>query len=685
METQSAFMAAAAAGALLVAVLLRRHDWPALRFAALCLCFGLWSLARGATGLGLEWGSTLGGLALAFAGPAAFAFTVGSIPSRDRDRDRRIAPLVWAAAPLAALAALGATDERGPWIETGLLVWAASGVALGGASLWRECAPGAAGEPPEATRLRYLGIAHALLCAAFAVDLGLWLLGAPRVATLLAGLLYLYAGYQLLARLRIADLRQLLGNALALALLAAGLAAVFAALRIWLGPRIDLFVLNAFVASCLLLLFYPAVRGWIQLAIERRFVADKVELERTLLPLRERLGQVFTLDELLRDLLATLGQTERITASSVFLREDPHLGFQQAASTGLSRRPRVNLIREPVFLRALEAGEVLLSEELDRELDARSEERRAELQALRRILRELDAQLVLPLRSGAQLVGFWTLTDWKQKEPFSSSEVELLASVAAAAAISIENSKTFERIRARDRLASLGEMAAGLAHELRNPLATIRGALAVLQESEDEPRSELSDVVVEEVLRLDRVVGAFLDYARPSLHRARIVDFATFVTDSVEAAARRLGLRDLDVELEVDGELPPVTTDRFQLETVIENVIQNASDAVGGAGQIRVAVHTVPGDASDAEAVEISIRDDGPGMDEETLERAFIPFYTTKDRGSGLGLALCERLVQAQGGTIELHSKPGEGTVVTLRLPTDVVDPEVDPERTVDA
>ena len=680
METQTAFMVMAAAGALLVAVLLRRRDWPALRYGGLCLSFGLWSAARGAAALGLDWSAALGALALACVGPAAFAFSANA--AAGAGRARKLAPLLWAAAPLIALVAFGAGPGRGDWMQTGLLLWATTGVALGGPSLWRQRAPRSSRERPEETRLRYLALAHALLCAAFAADLALWLLGAPRVATLLAGAVYLYTGYLLLARVRIADLRQLLGNALALGLLAAGLAGGFAALRIWVDP-IDLFVLNAFVASCLLLLFYPAVRQRIQLAIERRFVAGKVELERTLLPLRERLSQIFTLDELLRELLATLEQTERITASAVFLREDPHLGFQQAASTGLSPRPRVNLIREPVFVRALEAGEVLLSEELERGLaDARSDERHERLETLRRILHELDAQLILPLRAGEHLVGFWSLTDWKRKEQFSSSEVELLASVAAASAVSIENSRTFERIRARDRLVNLGEMAAGLAHELRNPLATIRGALAVLQESEDEPRSELSQVVVEEILRLDRVVGAFLDYARPSLHRVRIVDFAAFVTGSVEAAARRPGLEGVDLELDIEGEIPPVTADRSQLETVIENVMQNAGEALDGQGRIRVVVRAIPDEAPDSSIVEISIHDDGPGMDEETLERAFIPFYTTKDRGTGLGLALCERLLRAEGGRIKLRSKPGEGTVVTIRIPTGRLEPETEAEET---
>jgi signal transduction histidine kinase len=118
-----------------------------------------------------------------------------------------------------------------------------------------------------------------------------------------------------------------------------------------------------------------------------------------------------------------------------------------------------------------------------------------------------------------------------------------------------------------------------------------------------------------------------------------------------------------------------VSADRQQLETVLSNVVQNAYEAVrsgparaGGPAAIRVSVRGDPS-SGEARAVEIEVADSGPGMDEATLARAFVPFFTTKERGLGLGLALCERLTRAQGGAIHLRSKPRDGTTVTVRLP----------------
>jgi two-component system sensor histidine kinase HydH len=276
---------------------------------------------------------------------------------------------------------------------------------------------------------------------------------------------------------------------------------------------------------------------------------------------------------------------------------------------------------------------------------------------------------VLPLRAKGQVVGFWTLADARSHESFSSDEVRLLRAVADQIATSIENSKTFERVRARDRFVSLGEMAAGLAHEIRNPLASIRGAVAVLQQPADAKGAELWTVIIEEIARLNRVVESFLDYARPPTRRATIRDVGAFVKSCVEAVSRSKGRADVALELAFEEGLLPLHADADQLERVVVNVVQNAYEALERGGAVRVGVRRAQGSSSRDPWLEIAVEDDGPGMDETTLERAFIPFYTTKEQGTGLGLALCERLIRAQGGTIQLRSRPGQGTTVLIRLP----------------
>jgi signal transduction histidine kinase len=667
METQSAFMAAAAAAVLVAAVLVRRRDRAGLLLGALSAAFGGWALARGATQLGMPWGEPVERTALCLLGPLTlgFAWTLGAVVPR-------------AALCLPALGVLGlgiaALPLAGPplWPLLRFVppLWAAGLVTTSALLLFRRPVPPLLDDSPEFTRLRYVATSHGLVVGAAAADAILGALDAPRGVTYFAALLYLYIAYVHLSRVRVADLRQLLGNTLALGLLAATLASFFAALHLWVGASLDLFVLNAFLACFVLLLFHEPVRRTVQYVMERWLVRSKIALERSLEPLGSRLTQVLTLDELLREFLRTLERTERVTSSSIFLRDDPQMGFQLAASIGLSPRPRVNLIRDPVFVEALQHGHVLIREELERATtDERARPGNEQREIWLRTLSDLDAQLLIPLLAGRSLVGFWTLTDANAVEPFSTEEVRLLRDLADRAAVSIETSKTFERIRARDRLVTLGEMSAGLAHEIRNPIATIRGALALLEEPGTEDPDDIREMIQEEVARLNRVVGLFLDYARPSPSLKISQDPGKVLERAVEDARPFAATRTARVVLDAQPGLPPLPLDAEQLERVVSNLVRNASEAAGPEGTVRVGADVPHGADEQPLGLEVTVEDDGAGMDDETLARAFVPFFTTKDQGVGLGLALCERLVRAQGGEIDIRSEPSRGTRVRVWIP----------------
>ena len=670
METQSALMGAAAALVLLALFLSLRREPTARRFAALTLAYLVWCAGFAASNLGASFGAALGDLGLAAAAPLA-VLVAATLAGRAASL-ARFAPLL-VALPVVFAAAIILSQRPPAALHAAVHVFALAGCAAGAVTLARFTPSPDDADSPDARRLRYLVVAHSIIVGGALLDTVMWQLGLPRVAALLTPLLYLYAGFLHLSQVRVADLRQLVGNTLALSAMAVGVAGFFAAIRIWVGERVDLFVFNAFVASFALLLFFAPMRGRIQSAIERRFVASKLALEKGLRPLRERLKHILTLDELLEELLAALEKADLFRASSIFLRDDATLGFQQAGSIGLPTRTRVSLLSEPVWVAALEDAAVLQRDELERwRDDPKNSADRPRLEALCETLHDLDADLVLPLRSKSQVVGFWTLADARPQESFSTDELRLLRAVADQVATSIENSKTFERLRARDRFVSLGEMAAGLAHEIRNPLAAIRGAVAVLQQPSDAKAAELWTVIIEEIARLNRVVESFLDYARPATQRATIRDVGAFVKSCVDAVSRSKGRPGVALSLEIEPGLLPLHADADQLERVVVNVVQNAYEALDTDGRVRVAVRRAQGAAPYDTWLEIAVDDNGPGMSETTLERAFIPFYTTKKQGTGLGLALCERLTRAQGGTIQLRSRTGEGTSVLIRLPCPV-------------
>jgi hypothetical protein len=332
-HAQSGFMGLAASAVLLGVALLQPRERGFPWLAGLICMFGGWCLGQTAAGLQMEWGSQLAWVAAALLGPLSLGLAA-RLARRMREV-RPFWPLIWTVAAALALGAAmwGAT---GPWIGVLAQVWALLGASLAVMVLSRPRAP--RGEPAEAVRLRYLAGAHAIAALAAAADSLLWAIGWPRVLAQLAPLLYLYVACLHVARVRVAELRQLVGSAAALALMASGLAGVFAALRLSVGQQLDLFVFNAFVMAFLLLLAFPRVQRAVEALIERLFLADRIELERSLQPLAERLAHLLTLDEILAELLAALENTSRLRTASVFLRDDKNLGFQQAGSIGLPPR-----------------------------------------------------------------------------------------------------------------------------------------------------------------------------------------------------------------------------------------------------------------------------------------------------------------------------------------------------------
>jgi two-component system sensor kinase FixL len=220
-----------------------------------------------------------------------------------------------------------------------------------------------------------------------------------------------------------------------------------------------------------------------------------------------------------------------------------------------------------------------------------------------------------------------------------------------------------EQLREQAALARVGEMAAVIAHEVQNPLAGIRAAVEVIgsrlpQESGD------TRVVREIVGRIDTLSGLIRDllrFARPPQPKPVPVHLASLVAATAELLSGDPALS--AVTLEVEGAAPPALADPELLKIVFQNLFVNAVHATGGRGRIRVAIQ------SSGESCRLHFIDDGAGIPAEIRERIFTPFFTTKARGTGLGLPTAKRLVEAQRGAISVECPPGGGTIVTVELP----------------
>ncbi len=226
-------------------------------------------------------------------------------------------------------------------------------------------------------------------------------------------------------------------------------------------------------------------------------------------------------------------------------------------------------------------------------------------------------------------------------------------------------------------LTALGEMAATVAHEIRNPLGGIGGFAGLLERDLDveDPRRRLVKKIVEGVESLNRMVTNLLNYTRPLQLNMRPVDFLEVVEDCLGFFEIDAGNRLDHVELRRDfpAESLPCRTDPEQIQQIVLNLLHNAVQAMPSVGQIRVGVAEPSSEANasglSGPCIALTVTDSGVGMTEEVKEKLFMPFFTTKEDGNGLGLATAKKVIEAHGGEILVESAPREGSAFTLYIP----------------
>jgi signal transduction histidine kinase len=296
------------------------------------------------------------------------------------------------------------------------------------------------------------------------------------------------------------------------------------------------------------------------------------------------------------------------------------------------------------------------------------------------------AVLCVPVFAEGKPLGALVLGDSRADRRFLPSEIETAVAVGNQLATAVANAHLFEDLRRsyekleqtqeqlirQERLAALGELAAVMAHEVRNPLAIIFNAIASLRKI-PHPRADartLIGIVAEEAEQLNRIVGDLLDFARPHepIFRPEPLDAIVHAAlESAKGAERARGIEFVaDIEI-----MPPVHLDARMFKQALINLIVNAIQALPNGGRIVVRARRLEGDTE--RTVEVSVIDDGPGIAPDLRGRVFQPFFTTKASGTGLGLAIVKRIAETHQGEVTVESTPGVGTTSTLRLSIDRV------------
>lgn len=234
-----------------------------------------------------------------------------------------------------------------------------------------------------------------------------------------------------------------------------------------------------------------------------------------------------------------------------------------------------------------------------------------------------------------------------------------------------------ETLRRADQLSMLATLAAGLAHEIRNPLGGIKGAaqLLAMELREDSPLQEYTRVMVKETERINGIIEELMDLGKPRPAVMGEVNLPRVLDDIVLLQKEAARGCNIDFSLSLDPSIPPVHGDENLLTRLFLNLVKNAREAVAQNGRIEIECKisaeyhmTTPGNRP-SPLVLVRIRDTGCGIPADEIERIFTPYYTTKPKGSGLGLAICQKIVEDHRGFLKLTSTPGEGTEIAVWLP----------------
>jgi signal transduction histidine kinase len=528
----------------------------------------------------------------------------------------------------------------------------------------------------EKTRLLYLLVGGFLTVTSMLLEV---VPSAPSLGSAFI-IVYLYFLSQNLVRYRLLDLNELLGRMVVLGTLVFILSLIYGLLVSWVGSEEHgLFFFNSLLASATIVILIEPLRGRVEGAINRWMFQEKYELSRRIEMLRADLANVIDMRVLVPRVLSALEDSRRITHASIYLADPDGSGFELAGHVGPRPEARFDAIANRAFFERLRRFGVVTLEGIEREIAAHrtTPEELETLQGMLRTLEQMNGSVTLGFSGEDQLLGMLVLRDERLREAYSSDEIELFRLVATTIGVTLQNSQVYERMKERDRLAALGQMAAGLAHEIRNPLGSIKGAAQFLQPAGNAAppagdTKEFLNIIVEEVNRLNKIVSQFLDYARPYRGEQRPLEIADVLKKTLQLLAKEES-NPVEIGTAFADRLPPVRADAEQLFQVFLNLSLNALQAMpqGGKLLISTGLRRATRRGAAAAFLEIRFRDTGVGIPPGDLKNLFIPFFTTKEKGTGLGLPISQRIIENHGGTIEVRSQPGEGATFTVLLPVE--------------
>ncbi|MGB9599307.1 MAG: two-component system sensor histidine kinase NtrB, partial [Myxococcota bacterium] len=487
---------------------------------------------------------------------------------------------------------------------------------------------------------------------------------------------------------KLLDFQEFISRVLVLIVLSVVISIIYWIFVIVISYRPADMVLNSLAVSISIAILFDRLRIYITNIISNYLTVRSKDFLARIQRLKKEISSIIDADILLRKVIDDIFASRKINSCAFYVLSDDRTNYKNYYSLGPQVAERIDNILDHSLIEMLnEQRQIIVRELLETRYAQEStitEEggKQAKLRDVLNSLFRLNITLLFPIIIENEVYYILTINDYGVSESINAEEIGALIELSEQISVNLLNLKIFERIRERDRLAALGEMAAGLAHEIRNPLGAIKGAAQYLNPANlPQEEAEFLKIIVEETDRLNRVSTQFLDYSRPYQGEFNVVNLDNVIKQIVKFYSSN---PENGYQIEYTNSSPDsmVRIDIEQFRQVMINIIKNAQEAMpdGGKIEIKVSKESQIGrrifntvflrERDNMEKVIVEIVDHGCGIDEKDINKVFIPFFTTKKSGTGLGLAISRKIVESQGGGLEISSKKGEGTTVRITLPT---------------
>jgi signal transduction histidine kinase len=435
------------------------------------------------------------------------------------------------------------------------------------------------------------------------------------------------------------------------------------------------YLFSGIIFSILLLvtMFFYKMKPRTERAVEQLLFKDRYDYRETLSKFSKAMVTILDLKSLSKKIVETITQTMGVEKASLFFLNEERGGYYllESRSIRIASFPPVLSKGDPLPQYLQRIREIIIREELVKGTKI------PELNMVTQRMSQLEAEVSIPLISKGQLIGMFNLSHKFNKDIYSHEDLELLNTLANQTAIAIENARLYEDlkksksyIRRADRLASLGTLTAGLAHEIRNPLVAIKTFTQLLPErlEDEEFRNHFLSIAAGEVDRIAALVTELLEFARPSEPKFELEDINGILDGMILLVSTETKSKHINIIKDYASDLLPITIDREQMKQVFLNVLLNAIEATSENGNIYVKTRSFLKPEGEA-YIQIEFTDTGCGIPTEYLEDIFTPFFTTKEKGSGLGLSISNQIIQDHQGYIDVESQVNKGTSFFLNLP----------------